>query len=124
MSALTSSFTDSYRANSLARLKSTSVKPGPVRLLRPASPNVPGAGLAKAAGLNQVALLRCDTLGLPTTSAYRLEPPWLMDAESPGSIVVAMPDWITGVNGVPECHWKRLETRQPPTTGSTNLETA
>src|SRR5277367_4150256 len=123
MSALISRRTDSRTANSFARLKSTLVKPGPTRELRPALPKVPGAGLAKAAGLNHIALLRCDTPELPTTSGYN-EDPLLIDDDSPGSIVVAMPDWIIGVNGVPECHWNRVETRQPPTTGSTKRGTA
>src|SRR5580704_5037141 len=109
MSVLTSSFTRSKMANSFARLKFTLMKPGPIRLLRPASPKVPYAGLAKAAGLNHSAWVGLDTFGSPTTSGNSVP------AVSPGSIPPATEPWITGVNGTPPCHWNRLETRQPPT---------
>src|SRR5271154_1113127 len=109
MSALISSFTHSRTENSFARLKSTFEKPGPTSVLRPASPKLAGCGFAKAAGLNHIALVGCDTFGLPTRSGYRVDP-LLRDDDRPGSRAdPSVEPCITGVNGTPECHWKRVE---------------
>src|SRR5580704_459080 len=94
-------------------LRLTFAKPGPTRVLRRASPKAPNAGFAKAAGLNHIAWVRCDTLGSPTWSGYKVEPA-ANDGVSPGSIPPETELWITGVNGTPPCHWNSVDRRQPP----------
>src|ERR1700733_2797060 len=113
MSALISSGMAWRGGNDYALLRLTFAKPGPIRVLRWVLPKVPNAGLAKAAGLNHMAWERCETPGSPTCSGYSVEPA-LKAAVSPGSIPPATELWMTGVNGTPPGHWKRLETRQPP----------
>src|SRR5271156_6134217 len=81
----------------LITAKSNSAKSGPLRIFRPASPKVPGAGTANAFGLNQQVIVptgdpfgQVPAFGLPMMSGR-----WLLTMDC----VPALSNASTGVNG-------------------------
>src|SRR4029079_14444963 len=84
------------RSMFLTRPMFTRKVPGPMIVLRPASPNVPSAGTTKAAVLNQRAMPGSGTvIGCPVTSSRSV--PFTPRATSPKSprtrAVKGVPDW-------------------------------
>ena len=88
--------------------------PGPMMLLRPALPKKPTAGTTNAAGLKNCGKDRPPgDASTPGTASARSVP------LTPLAASRAAPT-TRGVNGVPDCHVKSADPRQPPSVAPQN----